>query len=158
MLNERQLNLSPSPDLNSVSILTGYENRVEANPQADLIRHMHDNHHSNRNLPDSFVHVKKFSNRAVAYNMAQDSSDDDGEHIVSSAEDAIMSEQMEGLLDETPGHHFNQQHKAKIEKVSSQKLDTNIQTESQYSALELFNKDLQLLGSNLSYLTTIFNS
>ena len=53
---------------------------------------------------------------------------------------------MEGLLDETPGHHYEQQHKAKIEKVSSAPRlgePNNFENESQQlSALEIFNRDL----------------
>ena len=72
----------------------------------DEISHVHE-HASHRNLPDAFVHVKKFANRHVRD--SDGSVDQDNApgaerrpYNDNSEEDAIMSEAMENLLEETP--------------------------------------------------------
>lgn len=83
----------------------------------DEISQMHE-HGSYRNLPDAFVHVKKFANRHVR------DSDGSEDNIVgadirqyndNSEGDAIMSDAMENLLEETP-NLYNKYHKtSKVE-------------------------------------------
>jgi len=87
----------------------------------DEISHVHE-HASHRNLPDAFVHVKKFANRHV-----RDSDGSvDGEDAAgvdrrqfndNSEEDAIMSEAMENLLEETPNLYNTHQMQAKVESL-----------------------------------------
>ena len=77
----------------------------------DLIHHMRTNHE--RHMPDSFVHAKKFAYRDALHHHDSDS-DAGSEELIASSEDAIMTEQIEHLLDETPGHHYNQHAKIKV--------------------------------------------
>ena len=66
---------------------------------------------SHRALPDAFVHVKKFANRHVRD--SDGSADKDiGVHQYNdnSEEDAIMSDAMDHLLEETPANLYNQHH------------------------------------------------
>lgn len=90
----------------------------KSNSYIDEISHVHDSH---RNLPDAFVHVKKFANRHVR---DSDGSDNDHSPIAdirqyndNSEEDAIMSEAMENLLEETPNLYNTHQMQAKVENL-----------------------------------------
>ena len=83
----------------------------------DELSQMHE-HGSYRNLPDAFVHVKKFANRHVR---DSDGSEDNvagpeiRQYNDNSEEDAIMSEAMENLLEETPNLYNKNHMTSKVE-------------------------------------------